>query len=286
MQYEYSKAIFTGQTLEVYRYEKAPQVATGPRRRKAKPDNGGPCPAPKRRYDTVKRLRRNFTRLVQSQLSAKGAPAFLTLTFSANATLDDGLEVFRQFNKRAKKVFGDSVSYIAVPEFQKRGAVHFHCLVWGLEDKYILHEAPYEYWKRAKKRIRARFFAWCSEKGYDPKDARGVRLIQAVWAHGYADCVPADDSPKLASYLGKYMQKAMLDERLNSRRAYYCSRGVVRPMLYKTSLVANYPEIVLGVELELLTEKTYSTQWLGEGNYQVFTVKTNGKESTDCDVSS
>jgi len=272
MLYEYGKTIFTGQTLEVYRFEKAPKVATGPRRKRSAPVDDGPRIAGPRRHDSIRRLRRDFLRLVQTQLSAKGPPTFLTLTFASNAALDVGLECFREFNKRAKEEFGNGISYIAVPEFQKRGAVHFHCLVWGLEDKYILHEAPWSYWRIAKPKIKKRFFEWCALKGYDPKDARGARLIQSLWARGYADLVPADDSPSLAGYMAKYMQKSLHDERLYGRRAYYFSRNVVRPMLYKTAAVANYAKEILDVDIELLTEKTYSTQWLGQGNYQVYKV--------------
>lgn len=272
MIYEYGKTIFTGQTLEVYRFEKTPRVATGPRRKRATSDNDGPRTPGPRRYDSIRRLRRDFLRLVQTNLSGKGAPTFITLTFASVATLDAGLPCFREFVKRAKKEFGERVSYIAVPEFQKRGAVHFHCLFWGIEDKYILHEAPWSYWRRAKPKIKKRFFEWCELKGYDPKDARGARLIQTLWARGYADCVPADDSPNLAGYMAKYMQKALHDERLYGRRAYYFSRNVMRPVLYKTSAVVHHTEEILGVGIELLTEKTFSTEWLGQGTYQVFKV--------------
>lgn len=272
MIYEYQKAIFTGETLEVYQYERAPQVATGGKPRGRKADSGRSGVAPEKRHDSIRRARRGFLRLVQANLSAKGAPAFLTLTFASNADLDTGLQCFREFNQRSKKEFGDSISYIAVPEFQKRGAVHFHVLIWGLDDKYILHEVPWFWRSKQKKKIKQRYLDWCKLKGYDPKESRGTRYIQSIWARGYADIVPADDSPKLAGYMAKYMQKAMHDERLLSRRSYYNSRNIVRPLLYKTARVADYPKEILGVDIELLTEKSYGTEWLGRGNYKVFKV--------------
>jgi len=137
MIYEYGKCIFTGTTLEVYRFEKTPKLPSGGRRKR--PETGkwrSSAPVP-RRWDDIRRLRRNFLRLVQSHLSSKGAPSFLTLTFASNATLDVGLECFREFVKRAKKEFGNGLSYIAVPEFQKRGAIHFHVLLWGVDLKYV-----------------------------------------------------------------------------------------------------------------------------------------------------
>jgi len=244
MIYEYEKSIFTGTTLEVYRYEKAPRVATGGNPRGRKPDGGRSGDPTLRRPDTMRRLRRGFLRLVQINLSTKGPPSFLTLTFAANADVGIGLRCFREFNAFAKKEFGDSLSYIAVPEFQKRGAIHFHVLLWGLDPKYI-------------------------------KNERHTRYLQSIWARGYVDIIPTDGSPKLAGYLAKYMQKAMHDERLIGRRAYYNSRNVVRPLLYKTAGVANYPEEILGVGIELLTERSFGTEWLGMGNYKIYKVIEN-----------
>jgi len=103
MIYEYGKVIFTGQTLEVYRFENAPKVATGPRKRRSQADNGGPRTPTRRSYGNVKRLKRNFVRLVQSNLSAKGAPAFLTLTCATNATLDTALQFLENSTAISKK---------------------------------------------------------------------------------------------------------------------------------------------------------------------------------------
>jgi len=85
--------------------------------------------------------------------------------------------------------------------------------------------------------------------------------------------VPTDGSPKLAGYLSKYMSKAMHDDRLGGKRAFLASRGIMRPMLYKSPLVVAHAREILGVDIELLTERTYSTEWLGQGNYQVYKVK-------------
>jgi len=241
MIYEYTKSIFTGQTLEVYRFEKAPRVAAR-KPRKSKDPSGGHNITPERRFDNIRRVRRGFLRLVQTNLSANGAPSFATLTFATNSTLDPSIQCFREFVKILRKELGDGISYIAVPEFQKRGATHFHVLFWGIREELI-------------------------------KNERHTRYLQAIWARGYVDIIPTDGSPKLAGYMAKYMQKAMFDDRLLGRRSYYPSRNLMRPMLYKTALVAHYPKEVLGVDIELLTEKTFSTEWLGQGNYQVYKVK-------------
>jgi len=241
MIYEYTKSIFTGETLEVYRYERAPKVSSGPKRLRKAADVRGSTDAAPRRWDNIRRLKGGFLRLVQSHLSATGTPTFVTLTFASNVPLDPALQCFREFTKILRKELGDGISYIAVPEFQKRGATHFHGLFWGIESDLV-------------------------------KNERYSRYLQSIWARGYLDIIPTDGSPKLAGYMAKYMQKALFDERLLRRRAYYYSRNIVRPMLYKTALVASHAEEVLGGSLELVSEKTYSTEWLGEGKYSVYKV--------------
>jgi len=240
--YEYTKAIFTGQTLEVYRFEKKPALAVSRKRVPRETNDGGFVPTLERRQDNLRRVRRKFLRLVQTELAHKGAPSFATLTFATNVDLSTAFRLHTEFHARLKKEFGNGISYISVPEFQKSGRPHFHILIWGIADHYIKHE-------------------------------RERRYLQAIWAYGYLDVIATDGSPKLAGYMAKYMQKAVHDERLLGRRAYNCSRNVMRPLLYKTSAVVHYAQEVLGVDIELLTEKSYQTQWLGAGNYQVFKCK-------------
>jgi len=238
MQYEYGKAIFTGQTLEVYRFERAPKVATSRKPRRIKTDAERLSSSLERRNDNIRRLRRGFLRLVSTNLHGNGAPAFLTLTFAANTTLDVGLECFREFNRYAKKEFGSSFCHISVPEFQKRGAIHFHCLVWGLEDKYV-------------------------------KTEKHTRFLQTLWARGFVDCVATDGSPKLAGYLGKYMSKTMQDLRLRGEKAYYTSRNVLRPLSYGSASLDRFLGIVIPNQPPS-HEHEFGTYWLGLCNYQSY----------------
>lgn len=241
MIYEHTKSIFSGQILEVYRFQNTPRISTKPRRpRKEKEAVGSDNVAP-RRHDNIRRLRRGFLRLVQSNLAEHGAPSFVTLTFVSNIALDPALLCFREFTKRIREELGLGIRYIAVPEFQKRGSTHFHCLVWGIEEALV-------------------------------KNERYSRYLQSIWARGYLDIIPTDGSAKLAGYMAKYMQKALHDSRLLNRRAYYPSRNVMRPVLYPSALVAHYPEEMLGADLRLISEKVYQTEWLGEGSYSVYEV--------------
>ena len=56
----------------------------------------------------------------------------LTLTFRENLTdLKHAWTIFKSFNSRMKRRYGDRWRYVVVPEFQKRGAVHFHLAIDG-----------------------------------------------------------------------------------------------------------------------------------------------------------
>lgn len=56
----------------------------------------------------------------------------LTLTYRKNVTsLAEAWKDFGKFTRKMRWRFGERWKYICVPEFQKRGAVHFHCAIEG-----------------------------------------------------------------------------------------------------------------------------------------------------------
>lgn len=236
----YSKTIYSGNYLETYEYEKAPRITA--RRRKSV------SKTQKQLRDTdikprspanIRRLRKNFIRLVRSNLTGEVAPAFLTLTMLSIVGIETASGCFNQFSKILARQYGSSIRYIAVPEFQKRGAVHYHCLVWGLPDKVI-------------------------------NDERDTRYLQRCWAYGYVDIIPTDGSPKIAGYMAKYMQKSMSDIRIRGKRAYNASRNVLRPVYFPSPQVVEMSDLIFGtVDKSVLTERTFDTEWLGRCRYRL-----------------
>lgn len=66
------------------------------------------------------------------------ADRLLTLTFRENVTdLREAREVFRRFVSRVREAI-PGWQYVAVPERQERGAVHFHCAVKGYQRVELL----------------------------------------------------------------------------------------------------------------------------------------------------
>jgi len=239
---EYTKVTFTGTHLEMYKYEKSPRPQTQPRKRVPKEaDSIGDSALKQRRLDNLKRTRKRFIQLVSINTTRIGKPALLTLTMRSILPISEANRLFTDFFRTLKRTHNLDLCYIGVPEFQKRGAVHYHVLVWGLDDDILYGE-------------------------------RNSRFLGNTWARGFLDCLPTDGSPKLAGYLAKYMQKAMHDDRLAGKRAFLASRNVMRPLLFKSAVPVVFSREILGVDIELLTERSFETDWLGRCDYKLFKV--------------
>jgi len=238
----YIKWVQSGTLLERYEYEKnlpihrrKPAKAQGrPRDRQFRP----------RSYQNLRRAERAFRRIVRANLVGDSKPALLTLTMLQELSLSASVKLFTAFIARLRRDHGQTFRYIAVPEFQKRGAVHFHVLVWGL-NQYAQEESETRYFAR-------------------------------LWLRGFCDCVITDGSPKLAGYLSKYMSKSLQDIRLGGEKAYYASRNSLRPVSVSAHSVAEYKIEVIKQEVihtgELLNERTFDTLWLGKCHYQRFLI--------------
>lgn len=269
----YTKFIKSGNIIELYSYEKNP-TTTGHRKRVRKEaDDSGTPRSRNRRPDNLRRLRKGFIRLVRANTSTDDPPALITLTMRANVSLETASPLLTRFFQTLRKNHGSGFRYIAVPEFQKRGAVHYHCLVWGLPEDIIFHETPYAAWGKKSYRqhtLVRRYVDWAAERSRDIRDSRGERYLQAVWGYGYVDCVPTDGSAKLAGYLAKYMSKAMRDERLNNKRAYYPSRNILRPLFQNSSILLSHTKEIWGVDNELISEREFDTLYMGRCVYKLF----------------
>jgi len=182
---------------------------------------------------------------------SKNTPHFITLTFAQNLTdIKNAYKHLTVFFSELKKT-DPNIKYISVPEFQKRGAVHFHVLIFNLRPDAHITEL------------------------YN-------RKVQAQWAWGWVDIIATDGNPKIASYMAKYMQKAMRDPRLMGVKAYSSSRGLLHKMRTNAPLAVAYlkrefdlttPESA--IHSGLLTEienKTKMTEWLGRSRTRTYRV--------------
>jgi len=232
----YVKIIKSGHTYEIYSYEREPASLTRTGRPRNVP-NRSKRPS-KRTGLNAERTRKNFIRIVRSNFGGEELPSLLTLTMRDIVSLSVGYGCLTGFISNLRRVAGKGFRYVAVPEFQKRGAVHFHILVWGLPQILIENE-------------------------------RGNRYLQNLWALGYVDCVPTDGSPKLAGYLAKYMSKSMSDDRIAGQKAYVCSRNTLRPVSYAGHDISALPADFWGSQSVTISKRTFDTKWMGRATYEM-----------------
>jgi len=117
------RAFFCGNILEEYIYEKSIMFGGAVFQPKNKPDRI----AKARTKFSISRARKQIRRIVNSNPSMD---KFLTLTFADNVTdLKTANYEFKKFKQRLERTVNRKVKYICVPEFQKRGAVHYHLML-------------------------------------------------------------------------------------------------------------------------------------------------------------
>jgi len=248
----YAKAIIYGKFLELYTYEKNVRI-NGGRRGKVQSDSlWSDIPvssgvevekAIQKRQGHKKRAVSSFRRLVLANNGFTHSSALVTLTYSSNQKdLGIGYKDFHTFIVAMRRKYGQVFRYIAVPEFQKRGALHFHTLFWGLPENI------------------------CREE-------RRTRMVASLWGRGFVDCFETDGSSKLAGYLAKYMSKSYEDLRLAGKKAYRCSRNVFRPLVERdvgASLLYLNHQYGIGVDNPPCKDVEFDTQWLGKGRYRLY----------------
>jgi len=251
----YNKIIVSGDSFEIYEYEKNISGFVGVRKRRSQGEASQRLLASDRedslqarqlgkRRDNAGRAKLAFARFVRSNLVGACSPALFTLTYKENETdLRKCYRDFTSFIQSLRYRFGGDFKYIAVPEFQKRGAVHFHALFWGLPEDVVFRQER-----------QSRFFA-------------------GLWGLGFLYIRPTDGSERLSSYLAKYMAKAYTDPRLAGFKAYVGSRNCLRPnvMLDISPVWPILDDYGLSTALPV-QEKRYVTQWLGKGRYRFYQI--------------
>jgi len=233
----YTKLVQSGHVVETYQYERSPSAKLQFKQRKKRHKDALRRP---RRMDNQVALRNKFRRIVLSNLVGGALPYFITFTFKEN---EDDIHVayawLRQFHQKMRSSFGKDFSYIVVPEFQKRGAVHFHGLYFGLPVSALLE--------------------------------RETRFIAKLWGLGFVDLMQTDGSQKISSYLSKYMLKAVLDKRLSGQKGFVTSRNIKRPVSSTGFLtMTSYLDEIVGVDNYPVLSREYDTMWLGRCNYKLF----------------
>lgn len=174
---------------------------------------------------------------------------FITLTFDPEKVnsfdYDECIENLKRFTKRLQK---RGFVYLIVPELHESRRYHFHGLLKGnLPCTMALN--PY------------------TGKPLLDDSGRQVYNID-IYNYGFTSAVKTDGSPKVASYLAKYITKE--DCVPAGKKSYWASRGVNRPIEeYFELSEAEYCEIYNAADYQKVTE----SQW---GRFELLEIR--GKE--------
>lgn len=157
-------------------------------------------------YKNILRSKFEMQRLIKANEDI--FKTFITLTFSEN--LGDVKKANNKFNRwtsNIKKIFKD-FAYVAVLEFQKRGAVHYHLLTnLDIEQNPDIIIPQYHFNEKQYKEMTEKQRRNCFDVKY--------------WPHGYSSVFSMKDI-NVVGYLSKYMTKD-IDNRLWGHRRYFHS---------------------------------------------------------------
>lgn len=188
------RVVRSGNVLEVYQYENKiyynynDQDRLPRAKEKTKEWNGKD-----EKYLT--RARREIRRIIWSNWNQYSK--FLTLTYADNMQDREQFQKdWQEFTRRMSR-WGYTLKYLYVLEYQERGAIHAHVVVFNQE--FI-----------------------------------DIRVIENAWGHGFVKINCIADIHNLGAYVCKYLTKDTLSE-YNSK-SYSTSRGLNRPIERKITL--------------------------------------------------
>lgn len=233
-----------GKTVEITEYERKPEKVRVHSTRKRGATYG------LRRPDNIRRTRKICMRRVSSALEELGSPLLVTLTFSGDASdasyANDSL---RYFQVRLRAEFPEAQS-LFIPELSPRGRIHFHGLLFNvplsLGDTRV-----------GRKRL---------QDGMERK----TRVLAGLWGEGFVDALKTDGSPKLASYISKYITKGAGQIIFNAMRLLRISHGFPREIIVRDELVA-------GKLRDQYATRKPDKEWEGGKEFTVFLGKITKK---------
>ena len=195
------------------------------------------------RLKTMRRARSNLMRLINSNVrrwydedGRPYEPVFLTLTFANNVQdIDEGNKAFKNFRRRLEYEINVKLKYVCVVEFQKRGAIHYHLVIFNL---------PY----------------------------LPAASIERIWRHGFIKINVIYDVDNVGAYMAKYMGKDVTDERLIGEKCYFSSRGLHKPK-EKALTKKEIDQLAAGLSGKEVYKVEYESEYTGKTVYTQYNLK-------------
>ncbi len=179
---------------------------------------------------SINRTKTEIRRIVNSNPHLN---KFMTLTFADNLTdLKTANYLFNQFIKRVSYRY-PNFEYFAVPEFQKRGAVHYH----------LLCNLPYI----------------------------EMNALEYMWGHGMVNIRKVDEVNNLGAYMSKYLGKELFSGRMFGKKKFFRSQTLKTPVELLSWWATKFIDKFLSL-LSPVFEKTFESEYMGEVEYKAYTL--------------
>ena len=238
-----NKLIVSGKVIETFSYEKMPvkdpiSQKRNCIRRTFRDYNLYPDTSSSRNKNSLRRSRMAIVRLANSN---SDLTKFVTLTFQ-DKKIDLG-ETNYEFNKfihRLRYLNGNDLKYIAVPEYQKREAIHYHLL---LNVGYIYHQKLF-----------------------------------STWGHGFVKIKKIGNIHNLGLYISKYLRRDSVNSQLFGRRSYFTSQNINKPIVYGSANSRDASEVreiwenFKLYEISPIYDTIYDTKYRGKVHYRKYVI--------------
>lgn len=231
------KYIITGHIIEVYEYKNYIHGCGGSRVR-----GNADVESKAKNYANTNQRRRDTIRRLACCNFDNNYDKFLTLTFAENKTdVKECNVLFKAFIRKLKK-YNNDLKYLAVIEFQDRGAVHYH----------VLLNIPYI------EQI----------------------VLQELWGHGFVFINAISHVDNIGAYIVKYMTKDNKDTRLMGQKAYLFSRNLRKPEKVINHNLKDFYKLENKIlnkynlnSLKAEYEANFTSELMGECHYRQYNLK-------------
>lgn len=219
------KFVVCGSFIEHYAYEK-PYWVGFPRFRRQlrfRAFQRPKTPQTVIRVDNIRRTRGKIRRLVNCN---RDLIKFMTLTFNTSVVdLNLANPIFHSFIKRLHRLY-PNFKYLCVPEFQKKGRVHYHllCNLPFVENSFITD----------------------------------------LWGQGFVFLRKVDHINNVGAYVCKYLGKANFDGRYFKKKKFFYSVNLLRPVVVDNYDDVQCIWQGLPVDNSLFVEKTYNFSYCSD----------------------
>lgn len=219
---------------------------------------------------------------------------FITLTFGFEGRLADELcrSSFSKWSKEMRRKF-PSMYYVAVPEYHKKGGLHYHIAVGGVSAS----ELRLVYSGRVQHRVKGRCQSWLEEDFFangfavDEETGEGAKIYNVMaWKSGNSTATEVRCTDAVARYVGKYLTKCDIDPRFYNKRRYHTSHNIALPLVIKFDEIFG-DQSVLPADDDLMRDynmdKTYCKESFGISKFatptkeDIIRMRLNGELPSD-----